>query len=77
MALIRSLQQTSADRTSLHRETDCGWRTFTVNGTRILQLDTYGSDERAIAGKVSQSIQVDEANARELVAIIRTTFPGV
>ena len=42
----------------------------------MLQLETYGSDDRAIPGKVSQVIQLDEAGARELKRIIERAFPG-
>ncbi|EFQ84269.1 hypothetical protein HMPREF0063_10985 [Aeromicrobium marinum DSM 15272] len=77
MARLRSMQHVSADRISLHQETDCGWRSFQADGERILQLDTYGSDGRAISGKVSQSVQLDQAHAQQLVDIIRQTFPGV
>lgn len=77
MAKIRELRPASADRTTVHRETDCGWRSFSMDGIKILQLDTYGSDNRAIAGKVSQSIQMNETIARQLVQVIRSTFPGI
>jgi hypothetical protein len=57
-----------------HGDVNCGYRWFDVDGQRILQLDTYGSDERQIPGKVSQSIQLDEQGARDLLSIIRRTF---
>jgi hypothetical protein len=43
-------------------------------GTR-LQLDTLGSRDREIPGKVSQSIQLDEEGARQLLEFIVRAFP--
>jgi hypothetical protein len=47
------------------------------DGGCLLQLDTYGSDERQIPGKVSQSLQFDEHAAQELFSILRRAFPGL
>ncbi|WP_440579987.1 hypothetical protein [Streptomyces sp. PT19] len=52
-------------------------RTFTVEGRRILQLDTYGSTERLIPDKISQSIQLDAESARELLKLITDSFPDL
>jgi 5-methylcytosine-specific restriction protein B len=40
----------------------------------LLQLSTYGSDERQSDKKVSQTLQLDEVAARELVEIISRVF---
>lgn len=77
MALIAEFTQVSSDRTVKHEPVSCGWRVFSNDGQTILQLDTYGSPERKIQGKVSQSIQLDRDSAKELVALIRNAFPGV
>jgi hypothetical protein len=47
------------------------------HGKRLLHLETYGSDEREIPGKVSQAIEIDIDGARELQRILRTAFPGL
>ena len=60
-----------------HTEVECGYRIFMGAAGAILQLDTYGSDERQIPGKVSQSLQVDEYAARELLTLIRRAFPSL
>lgn len=46
-------------------------------GTRILQLDTYGSPGRVIPGKTSQSLQFDAAGARQLKRLLERTFPEI
>ncbi|MEV5004161.1 hypothetical protein [Streptomyces sp. NPDC055692] len=77
MALIKEFQSVSSDAQRLHGPVACGHRTFTVDGRRILQLDTYGSSERKILDKISQSIQLDADSARELLKIIEDSFPGL
>jgi hypothetical protein len=46
-------------------------------GDRYLQLDTFGSTERQIPGKTSQSIQLNERSAAQLKILIERAFPGI
>ncbi|WP_439948169.1 hypothetical protein [Streptomyces sp. BBFR109] len=77
MALIKEFQTVTSDTQRLHGPVTCGYRTFTVDGQRILQLDTYGSAERQILDKISQSVQLDVDSARELLKIIEQSFPDL
>ena len=78
MALIRHIAPAGfGKRGRVHGEVDCGYTIFAVAGRDYLQLDTYGSPNRSIPGKTSQSIQLDRASARQLKALIQRTFPGV
>lgn len=77
MALIAKFESTSSDTQSIHGQVACGYRAFTADGRRILQLDTYGSAQRKITGKVSQSIQLEAEEAHQLIEIIRDSFPGL
>lgn len=77
MALINEFQQAPSDVQRLHGPVTCGYRAFTVDGRRILQLDTYGSTERAIPNKISQSVQLDAEGARALLDIIAEAFPDI
>ncbi|MEU7380096.1 hypothetical protein AB0A91_08810 [Streptomyces sp. NPDC042207] len=77
MALIKEFQSVSSDSQRLHGPVTCGHRAFNVDGQRILQLDTYGSTERKILDKISQSIQLDATSARELLKIIEDAFPDL
>ena len=74
MALISEFQSVPSDRNGTHKPVLCGWRRFNVDDQILLQLDTYGSDERQIPGKVSQSIQIDRKSAATLLKLIRDTF---
>lgn len=72
MALIKSLNKGMKERDSVHNITECKYFIFTdINGSKILQLDTYGSDKRKIPGKVSQSIQFSSEAIEQLKEILR------
>lgn len=75
MALVVSFTEVSSERDALHDAVECGWRSFRIGHTTVLQLDTYGRPGRKMEGKVSQTIQLDEAAAGELLRLIRVTFP--
>jgi hypothetical protein len=67
--------QTSAQ---VHPTTvECGYRRISSPDGYLLQLSTYGSDNRQSQKKVSQTLQLDRERAAELLRIIRGTFPGL
>ena len=53
---------------------ECGWQVVQDGSKRLLQLSTYGSDQRKSEKKVSQTIQLDAAAAKQLRAIIDQVF---
>jgi hypothetical protein len=59
-----------------HSDCECGWSVTQRDGVAVLQLDTYGSKDRKLAQKVSQSIQLDRERAIELASLIDEAFPG-
>jgi hypothetical protein len=61
----------------VHTDVECGYRIVNSGGQVLLQLDTYGSDQRQIPGKISQSLQLDADAARTLVRIALKAFPGL
>jgi hypothetical protein len=77
MAYITEFFESKSGGSSRHSTCSCGWRVTDRDGARVLQLDTYGSDMRKDQGTVSQSIQVDKEQARELMELIRRAFPGI
>ena len=44
------------------------------DGKTILQLNTYGSVTREMPGKLSQTLQLDQKSAEELVNILKAEF---
>jgi hypothetical protein len=77
MALIGEFTQIQKETNRVHESVECGWARFERDGETYLQLDTYGSSDRQIPGKVSQSIQLNATAAAGLYRIIRQTFPSI
>lgn len=78
MARVRSLAQGTQAIRPHESEVDCFYNVINQpDGTRLLHLSTFGSDHRQSKPKSSQSIQIDQACAQELVALLQTTFPGI
>jgi hypothetical protein len=75
MALISSFVHKPNARAAFRTEVECGWVVGEHEGRRVLHLETYGSPLRSIPGKVSQSLELDEVSARELMTIVRGAFP--
>ncbi|HBC29706.1 MAG TPA: methionyl-tRNA formyltransferase [Clostridiales bacterium] len=71
MALVKKFERLDKQRNSVHEEVDCTYSIFTDSfGNKFLQIDTYGSKNRRIRGKVSQSLQLNKESAKELKVII-------
>ncbi len=71
MALIRKLENVELEHASPHTEVE---GTFSIivdeQGCKYLQVDTYGSKDRQIVGKKSQSIRFAPEAIRQLKAIL-------
>ncbi len=77
MARVRSLSQGTQAIRPHESEVDCFYNVVRgTDGTPLLHLSTFGSDLRQSKPKSSQSIQIDEAIARELITLLEATFPG-
>ena len=78
MARLRGFAKGTQNVRAHPTEVDCFWQVITAaGGTRLLHLTTFGSDHRRSGPKSSQSLQLDEATAHELMALIRATFPKI
>jgi hypothetical protein len=78
MAVIRGFELKTLERGGVHPTTvDCEWAVFERDGKRLLQPDTYGSDDRKDKGTVSQTLQLDEAGAIQLLDVLRRAFPSI
>lgn len=67
MAIINGLKRRVLEKETRHTETE---RTYSIiqesDGTKLLQLDTYGSEARQIPGKVSQTIRFSPQGLKQL-----------
>lgn len=78
MARITEFIEATSASARVHPTTvECGWQTIYANGETLVQLSTYGSDDRQSEKKVSQTLQIDRGTAAELLVIIRRAFPGL
>lgn len=77
MALITSISELSKERGSVHDAVECTACVLSINGRKLLQLDTLGRPDRKVPGKVSQSVQFDIAGAQDLLHLIHRTFPDL
>ena len=75
MAIIRAFEP-GYQSVRLHRtEVDCCYQAVTGDdGSVYLHLTTFGSDDRAVPGKSSQSFQLNRSSAYALVKIVEATF---
>jgi hypothetical protein len=77
MAIVTRFSPVTKDRVVRPKTTECGYSRVEIDGTPYLLLETYGAADRAIPGKVSQSIHLDRAGAAELKALLVQQFPGI
>jgi hypothetical protein len=78
MARIKRFIEGKSQTDRLHPTiVDCEWNAVRAPEGTFLQLNTFGSNERAFPHKLSQTLQVDRAAAGELKRILTAVFPGI
>jgi hypothetical protein len=76
MARIIGFSRIPSPSNRVHRtQVECGYATIDSDGARYIQLETYGSGDRQIPGKVSQTLQLDSDAAAQLTKLLSKTFP--
>jgi hypothetical protein len=71
MARITSFESITKDRVSRHSDVECGFAFVSYEGEPAVLLETYGSSDRAMPGKTSQSLLIDRVSAGRLIAILQ------
>lgn len=75
MAFVKRLKHQIKERNSVHSEVVATYSVFDVpDHGRFFQIDTFGSSDRQIPGKTSQSLQIDQAGAEMLIALLKSEF---
>ncbi|HAG10719.1 MAG TPA: methionyl-tRNA formyltransferase [Desulfotomaculum sp.] len=76
MALLHpsSFDKIEKYRNMVHKPATASYTVFNVNGQTFFQIDTYGTKERVMPDKVSQSIQLDKNMAELLVKMLCYEF---
>ena len=77
MALLRRLVYRPGAGSGPRTAAEGAYSILTVDGRHLLHIETYGSADRQIPGKVSQAIDLDVDGAQELLKAIRHAFPGL
>jgi len=76
MARVRSLAKGTQAIRPHESEVDCFYNVIRRDdGSVLLHLSTFGSDLRQSKPKSSQSMQIDENIAHELISLLAATFP--
>ena len=69
MAIVREFEAKALERNSRHSEVDATICLVEDEaGEKFVQIDTYGSKDRAIPGKVSQSLRLSKTAFDQLVS---------
>ena len=74
MAVVRSFSLKELDRSSTHSEVEATVSLVESNGEKFVQIDTYGSKDRAIPGKVSQSLRLSKSAIEKLNELANKHF---
>jgi hypothetical protein len=77
VAIVTRFTTVTKDRLGRPKTTECGVSAIELDGTPYLLLETYGAADRAMPGKVSQSLHLDRERAVELKALLEQRFPGI
>ena len=76
MAQVRSLKRRVPGAARVHGTlVDCEWWPVEAAHGTLLQLTTYGSDDRKKKGGVSQTLQLSRTQALQLKEVIEDVFP--
>ena len=75
MALIANIEKHEVESPRVHDSLNCTYSVFTsTEGQKYLQLNTFGSPVRQNPGKQSQTMQLNETAAKQLVKILVQEF---
>ena len=72
MATIRKLKEGSLSKHSSHTEVDATYSLFSTAEGPFLQIDTYGSKDRKLVGKKSQTIRFSPESLIVLKDILKS-----
>jgi hypothetical protein len=76
MAIVRELRLIHLEKDSKHTEASASYSIVREkDGTKLLQIDSYGSTDREVPGKKSQSIRFSTSAIRQLRRILKEEFP--
>ena len=74
MANVRKFEFKQATSNRVHTDVDATISMVEAGGERFIQIDTYGSADREIPGKTSQSLRISKSAFDEIVDMGKNFF---
>ena len=76
MALIQkeNIERLDKERYNVHKPVQGTYTIFEKDGKKFFQLDTYGSVNRKMPEKISQSFQIDKETAIYFIDLLTKEF---
>jgi serine/threonine protein kinase HipA of HipAB toxin-antitoxin module len=74
MGLVRHIEANEELRPGPQKSVEATYSAFELNGEHFVQVDTYGSSDRQMLGKRSQSMRFDRVAAEQLFEILKREF---
>ena len=75
MAIVTNLELDDRQLKGRHpTEVTCRYLVDEIDGRKLLQLNTYGSEQREVPNKLSQTLQFDELAAKQLFNLLKREF---
>jgi hypothetical protein len=71
MAIIRKFEEVELKGNFRHTETKGGWSVQGQDGEKFFQINTVGSEDRAIPNKVSQTLRLSKEAIEQLAELAR------
>ena len=71
MAIVRKFDELDLKTNSRHSETYGGWSVQGQDGQKFIQINTMGSADREIPGKVSQTLRLSKEAVEQLAELAR------
>ena len=71
---LSNIKKIQKQRNNIHDKVHTTYTVFEMEGSKYIQIDTYGSIDRENPEKLSQSIQLDQETAKYLVNLLMQEF---
>jgi len=71
MAIIRKFEQLDLQANARHTDTRGGYSVQGQDGEKFIQINTVGSENRLIPGKVSQTLRLSKEAIEQLAELAR------
>lgn len=74
MAVVREFELKDLDRVGAHSEVNATVSLVECDGEKFVQIDTYGSKDRAMPNKISQSVRLTKTAFDQLAGYANKHF---